>query len=61
MTTAKTEPTQNYAEAGREQTQGKAKMDAGQTVEGKIEKAEGVADAQHAPNIDINDVKNVSN
>ena len=60
MTTAKTEPTQNYSEAGREQAQGQARMEAGDTVAGKQMKAEGVADAQHAPSIDMNDVSNVS-
>ena len=60
MTTAKTTPTENYAEAGAEQAQGKADMDKGETVEGKQLKAEGVADAQHAPSIAMNDVTNIS-
>ena len=60
MTTAKTTPTENYAEAGAEQAQGKAKTDKGETVEGKQLKAEGVADAQQEPNIAMNDVTNIS-
>ena len=60
MTTAKTTPTDNYAEAGAEQAKGKAKMDKGETVEGKQLKAEGVADAQQEPNIAMNDVTDIS-
>lgn len=69
MTTAKTTPTEEYQEAGRDQAQGQAKMDTAkgtvesgdaQAVEGAIQKAEGVAAAQKAPNIDYNDVKNTS-
>ena len=54
-------PTQNYKTAGKNQAQGAAKVESGNTVEGKQQKAEGVATAQKAPNIDINDVTNISN
>ena len=61
MTTAKTTPTEEYFDAGHDQAQGKAKIERGEeTVEGKVQKAEGVATAQKEPNIDMNDVKNVS-
>lgn len=60
MPTEKTTPTSTYQKAGAQQAQGEAAIESGDTVEGKIEKARGVAKAQIAPNIDINDVKNVA-
>ena len=62
MPTANTTPTETYQEAAKNQAQGDAKIEKGKkTVEGKIQKAEGVASAQKAPNIDMNDVENTHN
>ena len=65
MTTAKTTPTEEYFEAGRDQAQGDAKVDMAdkhgeRSVEGDIQKARGVAKAQIEPNIDMNDVTNIA-
>ena len=65
MTTAKTTPTEEYFDAGHDQAQGKATIDHAeargeQSVEGKVQKAEGVATAQKEPNLAMNDVMNVA-